>query len=203
MFGDEGGEFKGIGLAAVLLGEHATGDLAADVRAHVVVDGRCGGQAQAFVVGAECLGARLPVLRCLGVDREWSAQLRDLLGDIRMRPCGNSFRGDRRGVGVLPEAEQCLHLFGGYLRTFLNGPVLAFLVGERSACRIIEVLQTPAHPAARRFAFGVVVVRERHPAFFGAVLRSDLPGQVLVPVPGGQLVTSRGHAHRIAGVIFS
>ncbi|SKO62012.1 Uncharacterised protein [Mycobacteroides abscessus subsp. bolletii] len=203
MFGDERGEFKGIGLAAVLLGEHATGDLGADVCANAVVEGRCGGPAQAFVVGAECLGACLPVLGCLGVDRKWSAQLRDLLGDIGMCSSGNGFRGDLLSVGVLPKTKQCLHLFGRHLRTLVHGPVLAVLVGERSACRFTEVLQARADPAARRFAFCVVVVRERHPPFFGAVLRSDLPGQVLVPVPGGQLVTSRGHAHRIAGVIFS
>ncbi|SHT46980.1 Uncharacterised protein [Mycobacteroides abscessus subsp. abscessus] len=130
MFGDERGEFKGIGLAAVLLGEHATGDLAADVRAHVVVEGRCGGPAQAFIVGTECLGACLSVLGCLGVDRKWAAQLRDLLGDIRVYACGNGFRSDLLGVGVLPETEQCLHLFGRYLRTLGHGPVQAFLVGQ-------------------------------------------------------------------------
>ncbi|CPU62166.1 Uncharacterised protein [Mycobacteroides abscessus subsp. abscessus] len=130
MFGDERGEFKGIGLSAVLLGEHSSGDLAADVCAHVVVDGRCGGASDAFVVSTECLRACFPVLRCLGVDRKWAAQLRDLLGDIRVYACGNGFRGDLLGVRVLPETEQCLHLFGRDLRTFVHGPVLAFLVGQ-------------------------------------------------------------------------
>ena len=91
--------------------------------------------------------------------------------------------GDRRllqcvGVGVAALAEQ-----GPHLR--LRHPI-PDMDGAESG-------DAGADPPAGPFTLLGVVVRQRRAAPLGGVGDRDLPGQIGIPVPGGQLMQTRSH----------
>jgi len=90
-------------------------------------------------------------------------------------PLVHDLFGDGVGVRVPALPEQGAHLRGGHLR-----PVLQ-----------VDVTQGGAEPLPWGLPALAVVVRQAGVAALRGVERSDLPGQVRVPVPGGQLV--KGH----------
>ena len=80
--------------------------------------------------------------------------------------------GDRVGVRVLAFGEQGRHLVCGHV-----------LAGVQ-----VDVGQGGAEPPAGGLPALAVVVRQPGVPAVGGIHRGDLPGQVRVPVPGGQLV---------------
>ena len=82
-------------------------------------------------------------------------------------------------VRVLPVAEQGPHLLLGHL-----------LPGQP------EQRRAAADPATRRVAVGGVIPGGILARRTGHIPASDLPGQVGVPVPGGQLVDGHHHGRR-------
>ena len=72
------------------------------------------------------------------------------------------------------------------------------LGGDRVAgVQALDASHPGADPHARGLALLRVVGRQPRVALLGGVHRSHLPGQVLVPVPGGQLVQT--HHTRLTG----
>jgi hypothetical protein len=86
----------------------------------------------------------------------------------------------RAGVATL--AEQELHL----------------LLGDDVAVGEVETDDAAAEPAARRLALLLVVGGQPDLASLGPVVGRDLPGQVRVPAPGGELV-QRHHTPQSRG----
>jgi hypothetical protein len=86
----------------------------------------------------------------------------------------------RAGVATLTEQE--LHL----------------LLGDDAAVGEVEAGDAVAEPAARGLALLLVVRSEPDLAALGPVVHSDLPGQVRVPAPGGELV-QRHHTPQSRG----
>ena len=82
------------------------------------------------------------------------------------------------GERVVTGPEQGLHLLGG-----------DHVAGRQP----VDAGQPGADPAAGCLALGGVVVGEAGVAFLGRVQRRDLPGQVVIPRPGGQLVQRHRH----------
>ena len=70
-------------------------------------------------------------------------------------------------------AEQGLHLLGGH---------------QVAGVQTVDAGHPGADPHARGLALLGVVGRQPGVALLGGVHRSDLPGQVVVPGPGGELV---------------
>ena len=78
------------------------------------------------------------------------------------------------GAGVPALAEEQPHL----------------LLGDRVPVGEVEPGQAGPHPPARRLALLLVVARQPGLPDLGRVVGRDLPGQVRVPAPGGELVQS-------------
>jgi hypothetical protein len=114
-----------------------------------------------------------PKRRRLVVHVERPPQSRCALGLSGGVPGGDHRRTDRVGVRVPALTEQCLHLLGRHVRSGVD-PGQA---GEPG---------TDPHPGG--LALLRVVVAQAGVALVGRVRRRDLPGQVGVPVPGGELV---------------
>jgi hypothetical protein len=85
---------------------------------------------------------------------------------------------------VTPGAEQVAHL----------------LLGDHVAgAQPFEPGHAAANPHARRFTLRAVVRRQARVAALRHILGRDLPGQVVVPAPGGQLVDGHRHTYRKRG----
>ena len=67
---------------------------------------------------------------------------------------------------------------------------LHLLLGDGVAVGEVETGDAAAQPAARRLALLLVVRGQSDLASLSPVVRSNLPGQVRVPAPGGELVQS-------------
>ena len=187
VLGDPAAEFAVVERCAAEFGlEHLAGDSGADLRADIVVDRRVGGQTEGGVVFGERFADRLAELGDAGVNPKRVAQLalsqRERGGVFLAGTVGNQSGGapafDGGGVGVFAFAEQREHVRFGDLVARADG-------AQRG--------QPRSHPEAGRLALRGVVVRESVASTCGGVVRSDLPDQVHVPVPGGQLVHRRGH----------
>ena len=79
------------------------------------------------------------------------------------------------------EAEEGFHLLGG---------------DRVAGAQSVDPGQAGAGPRAGGFAAGGVVRRQPDVAFVGGIQRGDLPGQVVIPRPGGQLLDAHHHTNR-------
>ena len=83
------------------------------------------------------------------------------------------------GQRVMAKSEQRPHLLGRHNIT---------------SSQTLDPSQPRTHPTAGTFALLGVVRRQRRVALLGRILNSDLPGQVVIPAPGSQLVKRHRHA---------
>ena len=148
---------------AVLAGERRGGDGGADPGPLLRGDRRVPRQAAAGVVVAERLRDLL-AQRGRGEGREGAAERAPSPGGRLRLP----------GAGVPALAEEQLHL----------------LLGDRVPEGEVEPGEAGPHPPARRLALLLVVARQPGLPDLGRVVGRDLPGQVRVPAPGGELVKS-------------
>ncbi len=181
--GDQPGEFAGVdGVASEGGPEGLASDLGADRGADLRGDRRVVRGADLGVVGGEALGDLDPELgHVVGVDLERLAQPDRVagLGDGGVRREGFAALS---GEGVVARSEQEPHLLGG---------------DHVAGVQALDAGHPGADPHARGLALLRVVGRQPGVALLGGVHRSHLPGQVLVPVPGGQLVQT--HHTRLTG----
>ena len=184
--GDAGqvtGQFAGVdGLAAVLFGEHAAGELAADPGAILRRDRGVTVAAVVAVVVAE--GARRATVEhpCRLVDAIRRAEAAGCVDVLLTRAGGAHPAFQLAGVRVPALPEQRLHLRLGDV-----------------AChrKIWHGGKTRTHPDARGFTLLGVVGAQGVVAAVGGVVRSHLSGQVRVPVARGELVHRHGHTRRV------
>ncbi|CAM3890834.1 hypothetical protein NOZE110980_19100 [Nocardioides zeicaulis] len=193
VLGDGGGELAGPvgsggGVATVLGAEEVASDLGAHpgtfrggyriVGAHSVV-GVDGGEplgdldperADVVVVHLERRPktSHCPVLSVGRAGESWPA-------DAEVKGVGAG-----RGERVVAGAEQVLHLLGGH---------------HVAGVEAVDAGHPGPDPDAGHFALLGVVRRESDVALVGGVERGDLPSQVVVPRPGGELVQAHGHPH--------
>ena len=79
----------------------------------------------------------------------------------------------RAGRRVATSTEEKFHLLGSH---------------DVASIDALDPGEASTDPVAGCLALGCVIVGQRHPALLGRVERGDLPGQVLIPRPGRQLV---------------
>ena len=84
-----------------------------------------------------------------------------------------------RGEGMQADAEQRLHLLRGH---------------RIASLQTVDPGQPGADPHTGALTALGVVAGERDVAFLGRIQRRDLPGQIVVPRPRGQLVDAHRHA---------
>lgn len=181
--GDQPGELAGVdGVPSEGGPKRLTSHLGADRGTNLSGDRRVLRGADLGVVGREALGDLDPELgHVVGVDLERLSQ--------PDRVAGLSDGGVRRqgfaalsGEGVVTRSEQEPHLLGG---------------DRVAGVHALDAGHPGADPHAGGLALLRVVRRQPGVALLGGVHRSHLPGQVLVPVPGGQLVQT--HHTRLTG----
>ncbi len=181
--GYQPGEFAGVdGVTSERGPERLASNLGADRSTHLRGNRRIVRGADLGVVGGEALGDLDAELgHVVGVDLERLSQTDRVAGLGHGGVRGEGFAA-LAGEGVVPGAEQEPHLLGG------DGV---------PGVQALDAGHPGADPHARGLALLRVVGRQPGVALLGGVHRSHLPGQVLVPVPGGQLVQT--HHTRLTG----
>ena len=111
-------------------------------------------------------------------------------GDLLAK--GGRLEGGEGSAEGTPAAGDGIRLLGARVPA-LAEEELHLLLGDDVAVGEVEAGEAAAQPAARRLALLLVVGGEPDLAPLGAVVGSDLPGQVGVPAAGGELVQAHGH----------
>jgi hypothetical protein len=174
------GELAGVQRGTAVLGkEQLAGDLGPDPGPDIEREGCVTTDAEGPVVGVEALRHLDPERRhVIGVDRERLAQGDGcFVGGLR-RAGRLELECDVGGQRVVAGTEQGPHLFGGH-------PI--------AGVQTVQTGHAGADPPARGFALVGVVGRQRRAGVLGRVLTRDLPGQVLIPRPGRDLVQRHRH----------